>query len=148
MRRIAITLAYAGCAYGVSSYRDLTTFDSPWWGAHVVLACLDVSILPVHDAVAPDPVFALHFGNRCDHRVAIDLAAVRVVAGERVLSPHDPQHELVPRSLPARWTGDETIGYEPRPGASRICVDVGALERDTHRNGAVRCFDGDVEVAP
>ncbi|HEY1550453.1 MAG TPA: hypothetical protein VGG28_21645 [Kofleriaceae bacterium] len=148
MRSAIVVLACASCAYDAGSYRDLNTIEEPWPGAHVVLACLDVAILRVHDAVAPDPAFAFHFGNRCNHRVEIDLAAVRVVAGERVLAPYDPQHELVPHRLPARWTGYESIGYEPDRGATRVCVDVGKLERGTHRDGAVRCFGGDVEVAP
>jgi hypothetical protein len=141
-RTLTLALACASCAYNAGDYRDWNQPDVLWLGAHVELACLDVAIVPVHDEVAPDPVLALHFGNRCDHRVAIDLAAVRVVAGDHRLAPHDPAHELVPRDLPARWIGGETIGYEQAGSSSRVCVDVGALERGSYRADATRCFEG------
>jgi len=141
-RCLGLAIACAGCAYGAGSYHDLLSPGPAWPGARVELACLDVAIEPVHDAVAPDPVIALRFGNRCDHRVVVDLAAVRVTTGDVALAPHDPDRALLPRALPARWTGDETIAYEPAGATSRVCVDVGALERGTRSRGAVRCFDG------
>jgi hypothetical protein len=150
LRGTWIALASAGCVYRAGSYQDVYYLE-PWSGARVELACLEVAIDRVHDAVAPDPVISIGFGNRCDHRVVVDLGAVRVTADgsgeELVLVPHDPNHELVPRALSARWSGSERIAYEPS-GAGRVCVDVSALERDAHGRDAIRCFDPITEAQP
>jgi hypothetical protein len=141
----ACACACACCAYRQGRYRDLN-IQGEWAGERLALACLEVAIEHVHDDVAPDPVIALHFGNRCDHSVVVDLGAVRVTAGapreELVLAPHDPRHELAPHSLPARFTGGETIAYEPSGATGRVCVDVSALERGARGRDAIRCFDG------
>src|SRR5580692_1907149 len=97
--RIALVLLLAACGYRAGSFHD---FFQPehWDGTHVTLGCLDLAMTATTDVAVPDqPVVSFEFGNRCEHRVVVDLGAVHVVAtnthGQDVaLIACDPRQEI------------------------------------------------------
>ena len=103
------------------------------------LGCLDVSVLATVRAEAVGPVVVVYLGNRCDHRIAIDLTRLAVVGGDdagarTALAPYDPAHEITAAGLDARGVGEEWIEYQPPGGAAAafawLDVDVGRIAAD------------------
>ena len=98
--------------------------------------CLDLAVASSEEADVNDPVVAYSLGNRCDHRLEVDLATIRVVGRdasghENKLVAFDPRGELQPTTLNALWSGRAKISYRGAPvGLTSICVDVGSVDRD------------------
>jgi hypothetical protein len=122
----------AGCAYHPGSFRD---HDGPWPGTALTSGCLDLAVASNDEADVNDPVVAYSVGNRCDHRLEVDLAALRVVGRdasgrEGTLVAFDPRAELQPTTLNALWSGRAKISYRGAlAGITSICVDVGSIDR-------------------
>ena len=104
-------------------------------GTRVQLGCVELYV-----ARNGESVVRYSFENHCEHRVAIDLASVRVTAGGRELRAFDPRHEIVPLPLPALLWGRESIEYEPGAGGERLCVDVGGVNADIAREEHWLCM--------
>ncbi|HEX4423452.1 MAG TPA: hypothetical protein VH165_36335 [Kofleriaceae bacterium] len=82
------------------------------------LGCLDVAVLATRRPEAAGPVAVVYLGNRCDHRVAIDLTRLTVVGGsddgaQVAMIAFDPDREIAPRRLDALGVGEEWIEYHP-----------------------------------
>ena len=107
----------AGCSYRAGSYADLR---GPWPGTRVELECVELSVWRDEGNV-----ITYGFGNRCDHRVLLDLASVRVMSDGVVQRAYDPRGEIQAAMLPAKFLGRESIEYQP--GGARLCVDVGGV---------------------
>jgi hypothetical protein len=131
MRMAVLTCALVGCAYQPGSFVHNT---KEFAGSRATVGCLDISVerrLDMDEAA----VLAYQFGNRCDHRVAIDLARLAVIGRdvdgtETRLAPYDPRSELVPLELDARFAGGEALAY-PASGRALeyVCVDLATLAR-------------------
>jgi hypothetical protein len=161
MRVPSLLAASAACVlascyiYSPHSYVDLVT---PFPGARVDLGgCLDLAVTYTEDALAHGQVVGYTFGNRCYHRVIVDLAAVRAVeyvgGGEyRPLRPYDPNHELAPLPIEALWQGHEQIEYDT-PSATvdwptaKVCVDVGGVDGSAPRRARWVCLGSSVQDA-
>ncbi len=122
-------LLVAGCAYHPGSYRD---YSGPWPGAHVELDCVELSV-----ARGEGSVIQYAFGNRCDHRVLLDLASVRVTADGVLQRAFDPRGEIRPLMLPAHFLGREQIEYQP--GGQQMCIDVGGINGSIARTERWLC---------
>jgi hypothetical protein len=120
-----------------------------WAGTHVTLGCLDVAVASTTDEAVPDkPVVRFGFGNRCEHRVTIDIAAVRVIAidthgREVTLVPLDPRHEIHRGAIRELVDGVERIAYDgiSRAEMMHLCIDVGPLEPEAKLAARVLCFE-------
>ena len=130
MNAICKWLVLAGlsaCSYQPGSFRDRA---GKWPGTATTLGCIDVAV-----ASGDDDAIAYSVGNRCEHRVVVDLASVRAVArdihGREVpLVADDPRRELRPLALGAMWSGHAQIAYRGDVASSTsICVDVGRVDR-------------------
>src|SRR5262249_44714816 len=107
-------------------------------GKHVELGCVDLAVAQVERPDAPGTVVQYTFGNRCDHRVGVDLATVsargRTASGvELPLTAFDPRGELRPLDMIARWAGRELSAYRGAEPVVAICVDVGGVDRTIAR---------------
>lgn len=105
-------------------------------GELTTVGCLDLAVAGTRDSVAPGPVVDFQFGNRCDHAVHVDLAAVRAVgrtaSGDEVaLVAYDPYGEITRQKLEARGFGRERLEYRSArdfgTDITLVCVDVGAI---------------------
>src|SRR5438128_2718082 len=67
----------ASCSYQAGSFRDHT---GAWPGTSATVGCIDVAVANADEAGVTGSVVAYAIGNRCEHRVVVDLTAVRVVA--------------------------------------------------------------------
>jgi hypothetical protein len=119
----------AGCGYHPGSFTDRQG-TSP--GAHTTLGCIDLAVSRADDSEA-GPLIDYFVGNRCDHRVTVDLAHVRVIArsdtgADVSLAAYDPRNELIPRLLNAQWSGRARIEYRAAEPVASVCVDVGGIE--------------------
>ena len=91
-----VALGLAACAtYSPGSF---AARGESFTGELTTVGCLDLAVAGTRDAVAPGPIVDFQFGNRCDHAVHVDLAAVRA-------------------------TGRTTSGEE----VALVCVEVGAI---------------------
>jgi hypothetical protein len=129
MRSLAVVFASACMSYAPGSFHSYST---PFASTRATVGCLDVSVergLP-HDDKAPvqGPVITVTFGNRCDHRVGIALANLRVAGDGVDLVPYDPKHELRNAALGSGDTGRESIEYRGIASDRPVCVDVGRLD--------------------
>ena len=129
--RIALALALVtGCAYDAGTFRTLgLEFD----GQPLTLGCLDLSVGRARDSFAQGALVSFTFGNRCEHRVTVDLVGVRAVAHGATLTPWDPRAELAVATLPARSVGQEVFEYRGARPDEPICVDVGGITHDVPR---------------
>jgi hypothetical protein len=147
MRSSVVALALAACAYQPGSYRVPWTSQLPeaelpafepydFPRQRVTLGCVDFA-LGRDDwwtTMATGPVIEYAFGNRCEHRVALDLGSVRVVARDRAGNAHelrayDPHGELRPLPLIATGSGVERIEYRDAAltradDLPELCADV------------------------
>jgi hypothetical protein len=93
--------------------------------------CLDVAVTVDRVSRVNDPVVTYAFGHRCEHDVALDLGAARVVARDvdgrdlplEVFEPHGELHALV---VPARVIGIEHIAYataRAQIALAQLCVE-------------------------
>jgi hypothetical protein len=130
-----VAVLVSGCSYHAGTFRD---HSGPWPGTQTTLGCIDLAVGQVVDRHSVSgTVVAYGVGNRCEHRVVVDLASVRVVArsedGRAVsLSAYDPHGELRPELLNALWSGRAKIlyyHYGDDSGLTSICVDVGRIDR-------------------
>ena len=141
-----LPLGLAGCmAYSPGSFRRS---GEAFEGQLLTLDCLDLGVASQHDPVAPGPVVAYQFGNRCDHSIRVDLGAIhatgRTPAGEEVaLVPYDPYGEIRPLRLEAHSYGRERLEYRKARDFGvalvQVCVDVGGMT-DSGAGNRV-CFD-------
>lgn len=119
-------VAIAGCSYHPGSFRDR---EGPWSGTRVSSGCLDLAVSST-EVIDGSPVIAYSVGNRCDHKIDIDLGRLHVVARDShgVATPlvaFDPRGELGPTELNALWSGHAQIAYRGAPVQSTaICVAV------------------------
>lgn len=127
------TLALAGCSYsGTFEMTGGVTFPAQ----RTTLGCVDLGVGPHRTSRRSAPVVDLMVGNRCDHRVPLDLTTLRVhgrtLGGDVVvLAPLEPRR-LADVELAGRWMAREVIELDVGPDEVRvheICVDVGAIER-------------------
>lgn len=138
--RLAIVVVVSGCAYHPGSFDSLS---GRFPGERVELGCLDLAVA----VDASRTVIDYHFGNRCTHRVMVDLASVRVVAhdgagGERELRAYDPRGEIAAMPLDALLFGDESIEYRDARGSAELCVDVGGVDGSVPRSERWICGGG------
>lgn len=146
---VAGALAGAGCSYHAGSFRG------PWSefpSQRVTLGCVDLAVGRDDRGYARGPVVEYAFGNRCDHRVELDLASLRVVSrgvdGElRPLVAYDPRRELRPLPLIALSSGSESIEYRdaydtPAAAHASICIDVGGAVAGVARTERWLCTGG------
>ncbi len=139
----------AGCSYKPSSF---DYYWHPFAGQRVVGACLDLGVGRDDQGYTLGPVINYTFGNRCEHRVMLDLANVRVVArgidGAAIpLHAYDPNAEIRSAAIVALGAGQEEIEYRDSAGtpAARtadVCVDVGSLEPESPRGERWVCVGG------
>ncbi len=122
-------LVGSGCAYHPGAYSD---YGGRWPGAHVELGCVELAV-----ARGEGSVISYAFGNRCDHRVLLDLASVRVTADGVLQRAYDPHGEIEARMLPAHFLGRESIEYQP--GGAQLCVDVGGVNGSIPRTEQWLC---------
>jgi hypothetical protein len=120
----------AGCSYHAGAYRDLR---GPWPGTRVELGCVEMSVWRDEGSV-----ITYAFGNKCDHRVLLDLASVRVMSDGVVQRAYDPRDEIHAAMLPANFLGRESIEYQP--GGSQLCVDVGGVNGSIARTERWVCL--------
>lgn len=140
-----VTAAGACVAYRPGSLQR----NAPPGVAVVETGCLDVAAAIATDPIVAWPVVDLHFGNRCDRPVPVDLRAIgafgRTRAGAIVpLVPYDPQAELRALPLEARSQGSEQLQYRDRRDLGPVgddvidvCVELGGLGGSAPQ---VRCF--------
>jgi len=110
------------------------------WHPDVALGCLDAGARATRRPEATGPIVVLYLGNRCEHRVLVDLGAARVVAGNdagetATASAYDPDREIGPRTIGARVSGEEWIEYRtasPLP-IDWLDVDLGGIAPDAGR---------------
>jgi len=128
----------AGCIYHPGSFEDPVGTSFP--GTRATVGCLDVAVAAAKDDRATGPVIEYSFGNRCDHRVVVDLRGVRAVGRDatgqtRELRLFDPDAEVKPAELDALVAASEQLEYLDRDGAAllSVCVDIGGVESDTPR---------------
>jgi len=148
MRTLAV-VAVAACTYAPGSYRAPWILDvqSPpryEFPVHrATLGCIDLAIGRVDQSYTSGPVIEYGFGNRCDRRVPLDLASVRVVAhdpdgGARPLVAYDPRGEIRAMPIVARMAGYERVEYRDPSDARApldgpMCVDVGGVDASIAR---------------
>ena len=129
---VASTMLAAGCSYHAGSFRDRA---GAWPGTTTTVGCIDVAVATADEAGIAGSVVAYAIGNRCAHRVVVDLGAVRAVARdidgrEVTLAAYDPRGELRPLPLNANWSGRARIAYRGDDATvTSICVDVGGIDR-------------------
>ena len=130
---VTITSLFAfACSYHAGSFRDHT---GTWPGTTATVGCIDVAVAAGDEPGVSGSVVAYAVGNRCDHRVVVDLTAVRTVARditgrEVTLAAYDPRGELRPLPLNAMWSERARIAYRGNDAAVvSICVDVGGIDR-------------------
>ena len=123
-------IAMAGCSYQGGSYRDMR---GAWPGTRVELGCVDLAV-----SRAEGSVIRYSFGNRCDERVLLDLASVRVMSAGVAQQPYDPRGEIHAATLPALLYGTERIEYQP--GGGPLCVDVGGVNGSIARTERWVCL--------
>lgn len=140
---IPVAAILGGCAYHPGTLHDRT---GEWPPTRTTTACLDLAFARHDRADTPGAVIAYRIGNRCDHRVVVDLASIRAVgrdgaSREVALAPHDPRHELRPLQLAALWSGEAEIAYGSEPVDS-LCIDVAGIDRDARGGEPERwvCF--------
>ncbi len=125
----------AACyAYEPGSFRGREDFP----GKRVELGCLDLAVAQIERPEAPGTVVQYTFGNRCDHRVGVDLATVSArgttASGAQIpLVAFDPRGELRPIEMIARWGGRERIAYRGAEPVVAVCVDVGGVDQTIAR---------------
>ena len=133
MRLAALAFA-SGCVtpYATSAHPD---------GALTQLGCIDVALSATHRSEATGPILVVSLGNRCEHHAHVDLGALRVVAGNDVLTAnataYDPGNEIEPRTIAARESGDEWIEYRSAmllESIEWLDVDVGGVAPDAGRS--------------
>jgi len=128
--RFAFVLALTGCAYDAGTFRGPgQEFD----GQQLTLGCLDLAVGRGRDSFAQGALVSFAFGNRCDHKVTIDLVHVRAVAHRATLAIWDPRNELEIATLPARSIGQEVFEYRGARADEPICVEVGGVDADIPR---------------
>ncbi len=142
-------LVGAGCSYKPSSF---DYYWHPFAGQRLTGACLDLGIGRDDQGYTLGPVIGYTFGNRCEHRVTVDLASLRVVAhgidgSVTPLHAYDPNAEIRPATLVALGAGQELIEYRDSAGtpAARtadVCVDIGAIEPESPRGERWVCVGG------
>jgi hypothetical protein len=132
--RCAVLALASGClvpyAPGAMSAQTVTS-----------VGCLDVGLSAMRRAEISGPVIEISLGNRCEHHVDVDLGALRVVAGNNggataAARAYDPDHEIEPRTIAARESGDEYIEYLPATPLAPIewlDVDAGGVTPDADR---------------
>jgi len=106
----------------------------------VQLGCLDVAVLRGERPEAQGPVAVVELGNRCEHRIHVDLGKLRVIGIDRdgrrfPLQPYDPNREIRPLAMDARASGNEWIemqGADPLTVKS-LEIEVGAIALDEPR---------------
>jgi hypothetical protein len=140
-----IAVAVAGCSYHAGTYAD---YRGGFPGTRFTTPCLDLAIGPARDPQARGPVVSYAFGNRCDHRVTLDLASVRAIAREldgrqRPLVAYDPRGEIEVATLGALGFGREQIEYvDPVGAAAEWCVDIGGIDGSAPRVERWVCMGG------
>jgi hypothetical protein len=121
VRSAALLLAVAGC---------LPVYEAGTLPvAARAIGCLDAGLVTTTRPEATGPVVVVYFGNRCDHRVEVDLSRLRVVAssvdGRTVaLEVYDPDREIGPRRLDARGLGGEWLEFHGLPVDQIAWLDV------------------------
>lgn len=127
-----LLIGLAGCSYRGG-------FEMAGVGPHppvrTQLGCLDLGVGMHHITSASAPVLRYGFGNRCDHRIRLELASLNVVgrAADGTAIPLVARDGgwLGPRDLGARWFAREVIRYQPAVGPLRklheVCIEVGRL---------------------
>jgi len=127
-----VWLTLGACGYRAGSLHPA----DPGSGRVTVVDCLDVMVEPIADAEATGAAVAISFGNRCDHAVRVDLAAVRAVGrfadgSRRSLVAYDPDGAIHAGRLDPRRAGREAIEYQdPGDAAARpveVCLTLGGI---------------------
>ena len=131
--RALLLLVAAGCSYRADSF---SYPGRPFPGQRVTVGCLDIAVDRRPDFKENTAVIDYQFGNRCDEPVVIDLLRVpvhgRTASGEeRVLTPYDPNLEMMAMKLDARQAGGEAIAYPTTEPMAQICVDAAAISETT-----------------
>ena len=131
MGRVFLLLCIAACSY------DRGDFKITWVGQfpanRMTIGCLDLGVGLDPHSTKHVPKLRYAFGNGCDHRIRLDLAAVKVEGRDRAGRPVALRAIdagwLGPRNLSARWFAHEVIAYEPVEDAAlgAVCVDVGGI---------------------
>ena len=117
----------------------------------MVVHCFDAAVARRYGVHGGAPVLQYSFGNRCDHHVDLDLAAVRVVgrddAGREIaLAPFDPRGEIHPQAIDARMAGSEQIEYPADRSIVSLCADVGGIDASAPLAERWVCMSGRPEV--
>lgn len=124
-----------GCGYAPDSFRA-ARHEFP--GMRQTVACLDLAVHGQRDVVTRNPLLEVNIGNRCDHGVDVDLAALRVrgrtASAEVALVAVDPRGEIRALRMDGRLFGREVIEYRAATGGDdvlAVCVDVSKVNRST-----------------
>jgi hypothetical protein len=127
-----ILFLVAGCAYQPGSF---TSAGVTFTGQTATIGCIDLAATSVLDNRATGPVVRYAFGNRCDHNATLDLMSIRAVGHDTTGQTHelalfDPNREVKPAKLDARFAGTEQLAYlDPDlTQFSSVCVDVGGID--------------------
>ncbi len=148
----AIALTLAACAYrGGSFSHSWASFE----GKRVTVGCIDAAVAPWQDATARGPVAAFSLGNRCDAAVTVDLvrpAMLRFADGTwAMVRARDPEVEIRPRRLDARFAGREFVEFERplhRGEPTELCLDLSHLDVEAPSpRPLVVCIPASGEVA-
>ena len=99
MRFALLALLAGGCAYEAGTYRSAF---ADFAGQRATIDCLDIAVGRAADSIARGALVQISFGNRCDHRVTVDLVSMRAVAHGATLAPYDPRGELEVASAESR----------------------------------------------
>jgi hypothetical protein len=134
---IATILLATGCAYDAGSFRSI---QAPFTGTKVTIGCLDMSLGYGADSFARGKLAEISFGNRCEHRIALDFVNMPAVAHGVRVPVWDPRRELEIAELPARMVGTETFEYRDAAPEEQLCLDVGGVNREEPRTSKWVCL--------
>lgn len=130
MRTALVTLLLAGCAYDAGSFRSPL---APFSGTPITIGCLDLTVARGSDSFTRGALVEVSFGNRCDHRITLDLTSLNATAHGVRLTVWDPRRELEVAALPARMSGTETFEYREAAPDEQVCIDIGGVNREAPR---------------
>lgn len=143
MVRWLIVLA-VGCGYAPDSFRSVR-HEFP--GVRQTVGCLDIAVLGQRSVITRNPLLEVNLGNRCDHGIEVDLAAIQVrgrssgQTEEVALVAIDPRREIRAKRLDGRMIGREVIEYRGRGGEvfEALCFDASRVERSARRSEQWTC---------
>lgn len=119
------------CGYRQGAFAVTALGEFP--PVRTTVGCLDLGVGLDPESTRRAPRIRYAFGNGCDHRIRLDLAAIRVEGRDREGRPVALQARNAAwagvRHLSARWFARELILYEPVDDVAlgAVCIDISGL---------------------